>query len=174
MYVGLDLYTGSRIPAVGASGAVMAVLMLYTMHFPRETICVCWFIPMEMRWLMALYIIWDLHPVLLSLAGDKLFTGVGHAAHLGGLLFGFLYYWYDWHLERVVERLRFLGWRVKARSLVRPSRPTCRISEADPDASRVDDVLEKISRYGQESLSEEERTILRAASEKLKTRAREG
>ena len=36
-FVGLDLYTGSRIPGIGASGAVMAVTMLYAMHFPRDT-----------------------------------------------------------------------------------------------------------------------------------------
>ncbi|HEY3787858.1 MAG TPA: rhomboid family intramembrane serine protease, partial [Urbifossiella sp.] len=84
-FIALDLYTGSRIPAVGASGAVMAVMMLYTMHFPCETVCVCWFIPLEMRWLMVLFVIWDLHPILLTLAGDQVFTGVGHAAHLGGL-----------------------------------------------------------------------------------------
>src|SRR5204862_5801370 len=37
-FVGLDLYTGSTVPAVGASGAVIAVMMLYTWHYPRETI----------------------------------------------------------------------------------------------------------------------------------------
>src|SRR5262249_36864532 len=33
-FVGMDLYTGSTSPGIGASGAVMAVMMLYTMHFP--------------------------------------------------------------------------------------------------------------------------------------------
>jgi membrane associated rhomboid family serine protease len=34
-HVGLDLYLGSNVPAVGASGAVMAVLMVYAIHYPR-------------------------------------------------------------------------------------------------------------------------------------------
>jgi len=173
-FVGLDLYTGSSVPAIGASGAVMAVLMLYTMHFPCETICVCWFIPLEMRWLMVLFAIWDLHPILLALAGDQLYTGIAHAAHLGGLAFGFLYAWYDWHLERIVERIPWLGWKPNTRLRVRRTSPACRPCEPDLDTQRVDEVLEKISISGQDSLTEEERTILRAASERLKTRTRGG
>jgi membrane associated rhomboid family serine protease len=175
-FVGMDLYTGSPFPAVGASGAVMAVVMLYTVHFPGETICIFWFFQIQMRWLMALYVVWDLHPILLALAGDQMFTGIAHAAHLGGLAFGFLYGWYGWNLEGIVERLPFLGWRASPRPRVRraSASPACRPCEPDPEALRVDEVLEKISMYGQDCLTEEERTILRTASEKLKTRARGG
>ncbi len=173
-FVGLDLYTGSRVPAVGASGAVVAVMMLYTMHFPCETICVCWFFPLEMRWLMALYLIWDLHPVLLALAGDRSYSGVAHAAHLGGLLFGFVYAKYEWRLERVGELIPLLGWRPRPiRRVVRGS-GSSRHPEPDPNAGVLDRVLEKISVSGQDSLTDEERDVLRAASEKLKTRARGG
>src|SRR5262249_54483857 len=38
-FVGLDMWTGSSTPGIGASGAVLAVTMLYALHFPRETIC---------------------------------------------------------------------------------------------------------------------------------------
>jgi membrane associated rhomboid family serine protease len=168
--VALDLQTGSHIPAVGASGAVLAVLMLYTMHFPCETICVCWFFPLEMRWLMVLFVIWDLHPVLLALAGDRLFTGVGHAAHLGGLAFGFLYARYGWRLEGIGERIPWIGWRPSRRFRVCRPPGTGRAPTTDWDPGRVDEVLEKISKSGQDSLSEEERAILRAASERLKHR----
>jgi len=171
-FVGLDLYTGSPVPAIGASGAVMAVLMLYTMHFPCETICVCWFFPLQMRWLMVLFVIWDLHPILLALSGDHLFTGVAHAAHLGGLAFGFLYAWYEWRLEPALERILWLRWRATPRIHRPPAHSTYRDSEPGPDAQRLDQVLEKIYRSGQDSLTEEERNILRASSEQLKTRAR--
>jgi membrane associated rhomboid family serine protease len=188
-FVGLDLYTGSRVPAIGASGAVMAVVMLYTIHFPYETICIYWFIQIQMRWLMALYLIYDLHPVLLSLSNDQTFTGIAHAAHLGGLAFGFLYGWYEWRLAWIVDGFSRLKWkRSKPRLRLYPTTPTPtptptptrRASEPvpaavpDPDTRRVDEVLDKISQYGQDSLTEEERSILRAASEKLKTRARGG
>jgi membrane associated rhomboid family serine protease len=172
--VALDLYTGSHIPAVGASGAVLAVLMLYTMHFPCETICVCWFFPLEMRLLMLLFVIWDLHPVLLTLSGERLFTGVGHAAHLGGLAFGFLYARYGWRLEGIGNRIGWTGWRPNRRVRVgRLPRPD-RTSTPAWDSSRVDELLEKISTSGQNSLTEEERAILKAASEQLKHRTPSG
>ncbi len=76
---GVELVTGSSIPAIGASGAVMAVVMLYAMHFPREPIRIIWF-SVEMRWLVLFYLIWDLHPVLLALAGDRFHTGVASEA----------------------------------------------------------------------------------------------
>jgi membrane associated rhomboid family serine protease len=172
-YVGMDLYTGSNVPAIGASGAVMAVMMLYTVHFPRETILVFYVIPVEMRFLMALYAMWDLHPILLILAGDPVWTGVAHAAHLGGLVFGFLYGHYTWRLERLGDRFSGLSVGTKSRPRLRILHPEPPETRSYPDARRLDEVLEKISSRGQDSLTEEERTILRAASEKLRTRARD-
>lgn len=167
-YVALDLYTGSPLPAVGASGAVMGVMMVYTVHFPREEIFYCWFFPMQMRWWMALWCVYDLHPVLLALSGDRLHSGVGHAAHLGGLAFGFVYAWYEWRLEPL---LAFLPARRAPAAAPRPrpaARPAAAAAAADPDAGRLDEVLEKISRSGQESLTDADRAVLRAASERLK------
>jgi membrane associated rhomboid family serine protease len=165
-FVGLDLYTGSSVPAIGASGAVMAVMMLYTMHFPRQEILVCWIFPLEMRWLMTFYLIYDLHPILLALAGDQIFTGIGHAAHLGGLAFGFLYGRYSWRLEGLVSWLRMPSLKWTRRPRLRLVTPT----EQKPE--RIDDLLQKIYESGQASLTEEERIILKNASEELKNRRR--
>lgn len=180
-FVGLDLYTGSSIPAIGASGAVMAVMMLYTMHYPRETICIFWFFPIEMRWIMAFYLIWDLHPVLLALSGDQYFTGVAHAAHLGGLVFGFLYAKSQWRLEPLVDRIPFF----RGQGLYRPrQRPRLRVvtvpveesnvEQPNPDLEslRVDELLQKIFESGEASLTEEERNYLRQASERIKNRSK--
>src|SRR5204863_317405 len=69
-----------------------------------ETICIFWFFPIEIRWLMLFYLIYDLHPVLLALSGDRFSTGIAHAAHLGGLAFGFAYAKFDWRLEPILNR----------------------------------------------------------------------
>lgn len=169
-FVGLDLYTGSTGPGIGASGAVLAVMMLYTMHFPCETICFCWFFPLEMRWLMLFYVIWDLHPVLLALSGDQFFTGVAHSAHLGGLALGFLYAKYEWRLADLVGRCPGLGWEGKqwlsalAVSQARGAR------KSDPELGRVDQLLQKISQSGQDSLTDDERVFLREAGDRIKNR----
>jgi membrane associated rhomboid family serine protease len=171
-YIGLDLYTGSSRPAIGASGAVMGVTMLFTMHFPRQIMYVFWVIPIEMRWLMALYLIWDLHPVLLTLSGDRVFSGIAHAAHLGGLAFGFLYYKFQWRLDTITERIAWPSWRWRRRPRLRLLQLPADSPEPEPDADaeRVDQLLQKIYETGQASLTDEERAILRLASDRLKSR----
>jgi membrane associated rhomboid family serine protease len=176
-FVGLDMYTGSTAPGIGASGAVMAVMMLYAMHFPGEIIYICCIIPVPMRWLMVFFVIYDLHPILLNLAGEDFFTGVAHAAHLGGVAFGFLYARYQWRLSSVVECLPGIQMQRRRRPRLRIAPHTQRqpAPKLEPDAppDRLDEVLEKISRSGQDSLNDEERAILREESERLRRARRE-
>lgn len=171
-FVAMDLYMGSSVPAVGASGAVMGVVMLYVMHFPRETVCMFW-TQIELRWLVLLYILWDLHPTLLALTGDPMFTGVAHAAHLGGLAFGFLYARSSWRLSDVLDRLP--GFRPH-RASAKQSHPRLSATDSqqstDTTMSRVDELLAKISISGPESLTDEERAILMQASDRIKKRSR--
>jgi membrane associated rhomboid family serine protease len=164
-FVALDLYTGSIIPAVGASGAVFGVAMLYVMHFPHETMCLFW-MQIELRWIILIYIIWDLHPVVLALAGDRTFSGVGHAAHLGGLAFGYLYAKSSWRLEAALDWLP--GRRTRAE---RPSR-VASTAPADPEVGRVDTLLAKISASGADSLTDDEREYLKRASQRKRGSAR--
>ena len=178
-FIGLDLQTGSRIPGIGASGAVMAVMMLYTIHFPYETIRVFWFFPLEMRWLMLGYVIFELHPILLALAGDRIFTGIAHSAHLGGLAFGFLYARFEWRLDPLLDwisRPRRPSWsrRRRPRLHVAPSPVSPPEPEPSADMARVDALLQKISATGQASLTDEERELLRTASERLRNKTWRG
>jgi membrane associated rhomboid family serine protease len=171
-FMTLNLYTGSTAACIGASGAVIAVMMLYTMHFPREIIYICWVLPVEMRWVMAVYLIWDLHPVLLALSGDQYATGVAHAAHLGGLAFGFLYAKFEWRVAALGERVPWLGWTRRPRLRLHREPDPAAQAEFDAEMSRVDQVLQKICASGQASLTEEERALLKKASERLKNRSR--
>jgi membrane associated rhomboid family serine protease len=165
-YVGLAYYTGSNTPAIGASGAVMGVMMLYVIFYPNETILLFWFIPTPLWIVLSLYVLYDLHPVLLALAGDKMFTGVAHAGHLGGLAFGFLYWKFNLRLETLFGR-KVRRWpRREPRPL--PAREILPFREPDPLSERVDEVLQKISEQGKESLTDEERDVLIRASEKFR------
>jgi membrane associated rhomboid family serine protease len=159
-YLALAYYTGSKIPAIGASGGVMGVMMLYTIYYPFETFLFCWLIPIPLWALLGLYIVFDLHPILLALAGDRLFTGVAHAGHLGGLAFGFLYLWSGVRLEGIFDR----KWHTPRLRKVKPSPVRPSIPQHDELAARVDEILEKISRQGKESLTEQEREVLNQAS----------
>src|SRR5207237_6940282 len=103
---------------IGAAVAVMGVMMLYVIFYPFETFLLFWVMPVPLWVLMSVYVLYDLHPVLLQLAGDQIFTGVAHAGHLGGLAFGFLYWRLGLRLESAVD---FVGWRPRRRRTRRES-----------------------------------------------------
>jgi Rhomboid family len=149
----------------------MGVMMLYTMHFPLEEICVFWFFPLQMRWLMTLYVIFELHPLLLALSGDRLWSGIAHSAHLGGLAFGFLYARYEWRLETILDRMTAFSfrWRRARRLHLVPAEPA--ESNPDPDSAKIDELLDKILASGESSLTEEEREVLPTASARRKNRS---
>ncbi len=182
-YVGLDLWTGESVPAIGASGAVMGVLMLYACHYPTHTIRIWFFFPIEIRWLVLLYVAFDLHPLLLQLAGDEVQTGVAHAAHLGGLAFGFVYWNQRLRLAPILDSLEKLDF---AKSLRRKSNSNLKLHDPstsrsrtqasgsddidDPDQNRVDELLIKITEVGRDKLTEGELEILKKASERLRNK----
>ncbi len=76
---------GSRVPTVGASGAIFALLLAFGMLFPNRTIMLLIPpIPMKAKFFVAIFGALEL--VLGFMGGG----GVAHFAHLGGMLGGFL------------------------------------------------------------------------------------
>lgn len=148
---------------IGASGAVNAVFCLVAMHYPRLQVLFLGVFPVEMRWLLAGFCAADLLPIL---GGRSDVSQVAHSAHLGGLLFGFLYFrwqmrltrWWDDFAGRISRRRRARNLKIFAPSTA---------PESDLD-QQVDRILEKISREGEASLTSRERNILTQASRKLR------
>jgi hypothetical protein len=171
-YLGLAFYTGSYAPAIGASGAVMGVMMLYVIFYPNETYLFCWMVPVPLWVLLGLYVLYDLHPVLLQLAGDQIFTGVAHAGHLGGLAFGFVYWRLDLRLEATFD---YLGRRSRNPKRFRESAAIAHpagkpVVQQDELAQRLDEILKKISEQGKAALTDEELGILDQASAKYRAK----
>jgi membrane associated rhomboid family serine protease len=76
---------GSRVPTVGASGAIFALLLAFGMLFPNRTIMLLIPpIPMKAKFFVAIFGALEL---VLGFVGGG---GVAHFAHLGGMLGGFL------------------------------------------------------------------------------------
>ena len=160
--VGLDLITGMRGTALGASGAIMGIMMLYAIHYPRQKILLFFIIPVEIRWVVAGYVFFDLYPVLMSLLGKRDLSGVGHAAHLGGLAFGFLYWKFALRLERLLPKRKPQTRPIeRGRSLLDP--PSAEPDELD---EKVDAILKKITEEGEASLTDSEREILNEAAKR--------
>jgi membrane associated rhomboid family serine protease len=78
---------------VGASGAILGVVLAFAMYWPREKLLLFFVIPMEAWLLVALFAAGTLY-----LGMSHSASGIAHFAHLGGLAFGFVYVkWLDWH-----------------------------------------------------------------------------
>jgi membrane associated rhomboid family serine protease len=159
----------------GASGATMAVAMLYALHFPRQKILFWGILPIEVRWLVALFVVQDTWPVLQSLAGQGSNDNIAHAAHLGGLAFGYWYKKRGLRLEYFWANLRWpkLSSLWRPRSKIRVYRPPVASTQADrKDANstelefeqKLDAILDKIHKQGKASLTDRERSILDEAS----------
>jgi membrane associated rhomboid family serine protease len=81
----ITFVTGSRVPTVGASGALFALLLAFGMLFPNRTIMPL-FPPIPMKAKTFVMVFGGLE-LLLGLMGT---SGVAHFAHLGGMLGGWL------------------------------------------------------------------------------------
>lgn len=81
----------SFIPIIGASGAIYGLLAAYGILFPERTILLYFVIPIKAKYfviLMGLLAFWS------SVTASG--SGVAHVAHLGGMLFGWLYLRHGW------------------------------------------------------------------------------
>jgi membrane associated rhomboid family serine protease len=169
------LLMGTAHAAIGASGAVMAVLIVYAMHWPMDR----WFIlifPVPVVLIVILDAALDLFPLLSELGGRPVGDNVAHAAHIGGMLFGFLYVRQQWRVStwipsHVPHWKTFFKRRPKLRVHV-PEREEPRGARPIPPnvESRLDELLEKISLHGERSLTEDERRFLSEASRRYRDR----
>ncbi|MGH7631022.1 MAG: rhomboid family intramembrane serine protease [Gemmatimonadales bacterium] len=160
-------------PFIGASGAVLGVALAYAMFWPdAELILFPLPIPMRARTFVAVL-------AAIDVFGALYFTNseVAHLAHVGGMLFGYVFF----RLQAVSRR----GGATPARSVERvvmvqsgagePARPTPvtparsrRRVEGDAVAAELDRVLDKISAEGLGSLTPAERHFLDEVAKKKK------
>jgi membrane associated rhomboid family serine protease len=74
-------------PALGASGAVSAIAVVFAAMFPRARLYVNFFIPLPAAVAVGLFLLIDLFGVLNPRADM-----IAHAAHLGGAAYGAVYW----------------------------------------------------------------------------------
>ncbi len=154
---------GDRIRPImlGASGGISAVLILFAMNYPHQTVYFMLLFPMPM-WVLALIIVIVDAYGALSRSGKVAFT-----AHLGGAAFGYLYYKWGRRLGTLLPGEGFWN-RIKPGPKLRVLDP----DQAEADESRMDEILKKIQEHGQDSLTRSERRFLEKASLEYQKRRR--
>jgi membrane associated rhomboid family serine protease len=150
---------GPSPPLVGASGGIMGIMILFVLHFPRRVFYLMFILPLPAWALGGLYVLGDL-----SGLGDR--TSVAHIAHLAGAAFGAIYYQTGINFGRMMPR-RFSTSMFRLRPRLRIHNPTGDGRELN---QKVDEILEKISREGEASLTKQERRTLEEASRRYQRR----
>lgn len=141
--------SGDLIPAVGASGGVLGVVVAAAVLQPNALVFLL-FIPITLKWLAIGVVGIDLFNLLSSLKAGRP-DGIAHWAHLGGATLGFLAARRRWIWIDPVERL-------EAR------RSAAQEDRRRTDAERMDQLLDKIHREGMGSLTRREREFLKRVS----------
>jgi membrane associated rhomboid family serine protease len=142
---------GSYAPAIGASGACLAVTVAMAMLRPNAIVYLLVF-PVRLKYVAGVLVLFDVLQVLARFMGAE---GDGKAvyAHLGGALYGFLAVRFGWiHRDPVAT---FQRRREVQREVTRVS-----------DDARMDQLLARIKRDGLGTLSNAEREFLKRQSER--------
>jgi membrane associated rhomboid family serine protease len=146
LVVGLDAALGRHSLTVGASGAIYGLLLAYGVLWARRSITLLVFLVLPVTLEARIFVI--------VFAACEFFAGIGgstspvaHFAHLGGMGFGFLY------LKLLRGRVRpLLHGKSVLSSLFAGSGMT--------DRERLDQLLDKVNRYGIHTLTDKERRFL--------------
>ena len=150
---------------VGASGAVLGVAVAFAWFWPDAELIVFPIpFPIKARTLVIGLVVFDV-------VASRLWPndGIAHLAHLGGAIFGYLFFRMQTFSRRspsqpsrTVERVVMVqsgSAESEHRTPVTPIRPRHRI-DGDPVTAEVDRVLDKISEKGLSSLTAAERRFL--------------
>ncbi len=158
-WVGYETATHANGILQGASGGVMGLVFIFIFHFPKRIFYIWGILPLPAWALGGLYFLMDV-------AGVSQSDNVAHVAHLAGAAFGVVYFKTGMNLGRLVPR-RLSDLRLRWRPRLRIHDPK---DEGPALSEQVDQILEKISRQGEASLTKKERRTLEEASRRYQQR----
>ncbi|MBD3289702.1 rhomboid family intramembrane serine protease [candidate division KSB1 bacterium] len=148
-------HSGSMTPVIGASGAIYGILAAFAMFFPDRPIMLFpFFITLKAK-----------HWVLIFLAITLLFgftgaqDGIAHFAHLGGMVVGFVYIRYR---RKFFDLNEFIKDKKEQRRMMTLAKKRRKLQELRDE---VDSILDKINEVGYENLTDDEKKILKNASD---------
>lgn len=155
---------------VGASGAIYGLLLAFGMLFPNSMIYLYFLIPIKAKWFVIGYAVLEL---ISGLSGGG---NVAHFAHLGGMLFGLILilYWKKHGLNGPnfdLKKWKGWFWRFKDRkkyTRFQEVKDEPQVAHSDDEYNRqkaerdrkVDAILDKVSKSGYASLTDEEKEFL--------------
>ena len=160
------------VSIIGASGALLGVMLAFAMNWPNAPIYVWGIFPVQAKYLVGFFVVMDILGARAGVQGG----GTAHFAHLGGVLTGFLYLKADWRPREKLRQFQRAATGRRRLAIV----PRDENGEELPGAAsmgkapqddttlydRVDEVLDKISAEGMSSLTPAELKLLDEVSKR--------
>jgi len=148
--------------ALGASAAVMAIVISTAVYVPNYTVYLMFFGPVKLKYIALVSVLLD---VVLLLDGNS----GGHIAHIGGAIFGY-YYTIQFKKGREIfsgfsnivdNTLNLFKYKNNLKVTYKRSESDINYKKRkNTEQKDIDKILEKISKSGYNSLSKEEKEIL--------------
>ena len=136
-------------PILGASGAIFAVEIAFAMFYPNATI-IFFVFPIKAKYLVTIFAGITVFNCLMPTGGN-----VAHFAHLGGLLYGFLFIRYE---------PRFTNFIISRQNQQKENE----YRKEEEVRKVVDALLDKVNRTGMKGLTRRERSYLKNASKRYR------
>jgi membrane associated rhomboid family serine protease len=156
----LSILLGSPgIIIIGASGAIMALLVVYAYYFPQRQLLFFFVIPMKVKTAVIIY-------AIISVWGTRSGAGsIAHITHLGGILAGFLWIRIGDQIDFMLRNISafFQNSSLSQKTEYKFERKTPK-RNLDINMEEIDRILDKINNNGIHSLTAQERKILQNAS----------
>ncbi|QDT01648.1 Rhomboid family protein [Rubripirellula lacrimiformis] len=152
---------GVQASTIGASGAVVATVILFACHYPHQQIYLMMVFPVK-AWVAAvLFVAMDVAGALGLMASMGSSGNTAFTVHLAGAAFALVYFFQRWNL-------RFLSpgalTDIPARMRDRSRRMKIKLHDPDKklekEAEDADRILAKIHQQGESSLTAAERKVL--------------
>ena len=150
---------------VGASGSIYGLLLAFGMLFPNDRIYLYFLFPIKAKWFVLIFGLIELGSGLMGTA-----DGVAHFAHLGGMVFGILLILLWRRRERMdsFDGIPRYNRRDDDDAFTRPRSDDDFNAEKAENRRRIDEILDKVSRSGYDSLTKEEKDFLFKSSNREK------
>ncbi|MDQ1272440.1 MAG: hypothetical protein QG591_1070 [Planctomycetota bacterium] len=136
-------------PILGASGAIFAIEVAFAMYFPNTTV-IFYFFPVKAKYLVMIFAGITIFNCVVPKGGN-----VAHFAHLGGLVYGFLFVRYSYRVADLLTK-----WQIHQQEK--------ELMKDHELRAKVDEILDKVNRDGLRNLTWRERSFLKNASKKYK------
>lgn len=155
-------FSSAYINIIGASGALMALLVVYAYYFPNRQLLFFFVFPMKVKTAVIVYAVISIFGTSSSIGG------ISHITHLGGLVAGFLWIAIGDKFDLAIRSIAaFFQNNSTKKNVDYESYDFEKPRKTNLRAEEVDKILDKINRYGIQSLTAEERKILQDASANL-------